>query len=181
MVLKLFAVAINDKPISVYIGDVVKVQCNAATLSYFFNGLSQEWLVNDSFVIKSYEVNSLASIDVDTITIENKHFQGIWKCVVKSTEMNSTWVTNIMEIKVIGLSTRWTKIMQDPIIKLLFRNRSPNTIILICTIFISSLCVGTWCCAYIFNRWRIQLLKKNSDIIQIENDGIHNKVPYQRL
>jgi len=62
MVLKLFAVAIHDKPISVYIGDVVRVQCNAATLSYLFNGLSQEWLVNDSFVIKSYGVNFLASV-----------------------------------------------------------------------------------------------------------------------
>lgn len=62
IVLKLFAVAINDKPISVYIGDVVRVQCNAATLSYLFNRLSQKWLVNDSYVIKNYGVNSLASV-----------------------------------------------------------------------------------------------------------------------
>lgn len=26
-------------------------------------------------------------------------FQGTWKCVVKSTEINSTWVTNIMQVK----------------------------------------------------------------------------------
>jgi hypothetical protein len=64
IVLKLFAVAIYDKPISVYIGDVVRVQCNAATLSYFFNRLSQEWLVNDSYVIKNYGINSLASVSL---------------------------------------------------------------------------------------------------------------------
>ncbi|CAH1724324.1 unnamed protein product [Aphis gossypii] len=180
IVLKLFAVAINDKPISVYIGDVVRVQCNAATLSYLFNRLSQEWLVNDSYVIKNYGVNSLASIDVDTITIENIHFQGIWKCVVKSTEINSSWVTNAMEIKVIGLSTRWTQIMQDPIIKILFQNSSPTMIISICTILISALCVGTWCCAYIFNRWRKQIMKKTSKGIQIK-DGTHKRILYQRL
>lgn len=62
IVLKLLAVAINDKPISVYIGDVVRVKCNAATLSYLFNELSQEWIVNDSYVMKNYGVNSLASV-----------------------------------------------------------------------------------------------------------------------
>lgn len=62
IVLQLFAVSINDKPISVYVGDVVRVQCNAATLSYLFNGLSQEWLVNDRYVIKNYGIDSLASV-----------------------------------------------------------------------------------------------------------------------
>lgn len=26
-------------------------------------------------------------------------YQGTWKCVVKNTEINSTWVTNVKEIK----------------------------------------------------------------------------------
>jgi hypothetical protein len=38
-------------------------------------------------------------IDSDTIMIENIHYQGTWKCIVKSIEMNSTWVTNQMEVK----------------------------------------------------------------------------------
>jgi len=62
IVLKLYAVSINDKPKSVYIGDVVRVQCNAATLSYLFSGLSQKWLINDSFVIKNYGINPLALV-----------------------------------------------------------------------------------------------------------------------
>jgi len=57
-----------------------------------------------------------------------------------------------LKFKVIGLSTRWTQIMQDPIIKILFQNSSPTMMISISTILISALCVGTWCCAYIFNR-----------------------------
>ncbi|VVC27876.1 Immunoglobulin-like fold,Kringle,Kringle-like fold,Thrombospondin type-1 (TSP1) repeat,Kringle [Cinara cedri] len=81
-ILKLVAVSINNKPLTVYIKDKVQVWCNAVTLGYVFNGLSQEWI-----------------IDADTITIENIHFQGVWKCVVKSTEINSTWVTSSMEIK----------------------------------------------------------------------------------
>lgn len=124
IVLKLIAVSINDKPISVYIEDTVRVRCNAVTLAYVFKGLlTQQWIVNDSYVIKDYGINSLASvlstnrkhklllnyiylvlqIDVDTITIENSRFQGIWKCVVKNAEINSTWITSVMEVK--GLSS----------------------------------------------------------------------------
>lgn len=62
VVLKLFAVSIKDKPISVYIEDTVQVRCNAVTLGYLFNGLLQEWIVNDTYVIKSYGVDSLASV-----------------------------------------------------------------------------------------------------------------------
>lgn len=61
-VLKLFAVSINGKPISVYIEDRIPVRCNAVTLGYLFKGLSQKWIVNDSFVIKNYGVNSLATV-----------------------------------------------------------------------------------------------------------------------
>lgn len=120
IVLKVYAVSIQDKSILVYIGDTVQVRCNAVTLGYLFDGLSQEWLVNDTYVIKNYGVDTLASvfeseliserkninfifvilqIDVDIITIENERFQGVWKCVVKNTETNNTWITSTMEIK----------------------------------------------------------------------------------
>jgi len=62
IILKIFAVSIKDKPKWVYIGDKIHVQCNAATLSYLFNELSQKWIVNDSYVIKNYGINSLASV-----------------------------------------------------------------------------------------------------------------------
>lgn len=64
IVLKLIAVSIieNNKPLSVYVKDEVRVQCNAVTLGYVFNGLSQKWIVNDSFVIKNYGANSFASV-----------------------------------------------------------------------------------------------------------------------
>lgn len=61
-VLKLIAVSINDKPISVYIEDIIPVRCNAVTLGYLFKGLSQKWIVNDSLIIKNYGVNSLAAV-----------------------------------------------------------------------------------------------------------------------
>lgn len=62
-VLKLFAVSINDKPLKVYIKDKVQVRCNAVILGYIFNGLSQEWIVNDMYTIKNYGINSLASVN----------------------------------------------------------------------------------------------------------------------
>lgn len=120
IMLKVFAVSIHDKPISVFIEDTVQVKCNAVTLGYLFDGLSQEWLVNDTYVIKSYGADTVASvfkseliseskninftfiteqIDIDIITIENAHFQGVWKCVVKNTETNNTWITSMMDIK----------------------------------------------------------------------------------
>lgn len=62
VVLKVYAVSVTDKPISVYIKDLVPVRCNAITLGYLFTGLSQEWIVNDSYVIKNYGTNALASV-----------------------------------------------------------------------------------------------------------------------
>lgn len=76
IVLKLYAVSIYDKPILVYIKDSVPVQCNAITLGYLFIGLSQEWIVNDSYVIKTYGTNSLASVynSVVPVVLKNRNY-----------------------------------------------------------------------------------------------------------
>lgn len=119
-------------------------------------------------------------IDADTVTVENSRFQGTWRCVVKNTETNSTWVTSVTDVKgstadcrvsatvvfyaknkcdvvtVIGVSTRWTRITRDPIMKMMFRNNgSPATIVLTSAILISGLCVCTWGCACVLNRWNV--------------------------
>lgn len=103
------------------------------------------------------------------IPIENAHLQGMWKCVVKNTETNNTWITSTMEIKgtfnyfsnnnklhifyeVMGKSTPWTRIMKDPIMKITFHNSSSTTVILICTVLILSLCISTWSCACVFKK-----------------------------
>lgn len=62
IVLKLYAVSVYDKPISVYIKESVPVKCNAIALGYLFTRLSQEWIVNDSYVIKNYGTNYLAAV-----------------------------------------------------------------------------------------------------------------------
>lgn len=73
VVLEVFAVSIYDKPISVYIDDTVQVRCNAVTLGYLFDELLQEWLVNDTYVIKSYGINSLASVFKNKLISESKN------------------------------------------------------------------------------------------------------------
>uniref|UniRef100_A0A2S2QEF6 Uncharacterized protein n=1 Tax=Sipha flava TaxID=143950 RepID=A0A2S2QEF6_9HEMI len=62
IVLNIYAVSITNEPVSVYIKDSVPVRCNAIALGYLFTGLSQKWIVNDSYVIKNYGTNALASV-----------------------------------------------------------------------------------------------------------------------
>lgn len=62
VVLKVIALSVYDKPISVYIGDKIPVRCNAVTLGYIFKKLSQKWTVNDSYIVKNYGLDSLASV-----------------------------------------------------------------------------------------------------------------------
>lgn len=82
VVLKVFAVSIYDKPKSVYIEDTVQVGCNAATLGYLYDRLSQEWLVNDTYVIKSYGVNTLASVFISRFMSESKNINIVFIIIV---------------------------------------------------------------------------------------------------
>ncbi|XP_050536947.1 uncharacterized protein LOC126903053 [Daktulosphaira vitifoliae] len=172
VILKIIAVTIMESPTYAYIGDIIQVQCNAITLGYLFKDLSQQWVLNDTFVIKNYGITSLAIVDIDKIVIESMNFQGKWTCVVKHSAMNSTWITEAKFVKVLGQSTRWTRIMQDPLIRTIFwKVNSPIIISRLCIILIVVVFICTWGGAVMFHRWQKQLTilpKKNQNYQQLK-------------
>lgn len=113
----------------------VLLKSNAVVLGYIFNDLKQKWTLNDTVYI-NHGTTTLAAVSSEDLNPVNVSHSGVWKCIIEQEDLQLSWITNIVKIRVKKKPNLYTNLMEDELTAPIFSGLKSETAVKLLIMFI---------------------------------------------